>query len=72
MSNYQLTREGNNLLNTENFRTFFEVYSTTDGRIFFSEDGRNHEKMYIFLMAKTTINIQTVENVMKKRKTVIY
>ena len=68
MSNYQLTRESNNPLNTENFRTFFEVYSTTDGRIFFSEDGRNHKKMYIFLMAKTTINIQTVENVMKKEK----
>ena len=68
MSNYQLTREGNNPLNTENFRTFFEVYSTTDGRIFFSEDGRNYKKMYIFLMAKTTINIQTVENVMKKEK----
>ena len=68
MLNYQLTREGNNPLNTENFRTFFEVYSTTDGRIFFSEDGRNHKKMYIFLMAKTTINIQTVENVMKKEK----
>ena len=37
-------------------------------KFFFSEDGRNHKKMYIFLMAKTTINIQTVENVMKKEK----
>ena len=35
---------------------------------FFSKDGRNHKKMYIFLMAKTTINIHTVENVMKKEK----
>ena len=56
-------------MNTEDFRTFFEVYSTTHGRIFFfSKDGRNHKKMYIFLIAKTFINFQTAENAMKREK----
>ena len=55
-------------MNTEDFRTFFEVYSTTHGRIFFSKDGRNHKKMYIFLIAKTFINFETAENAMKREK----
>ena len=55
-------------MNTEDFRTFFEVYSTTHGRIFFSKDGRNHKKMYNFLIAKTFINFQTAENAMKREK----
>ena len=33
---------------TENFRTFFEVYSTTDGQLFFSKDGRNPKKCIFF------------------------
>ena len=55
-------------MNTEDFRMFFEVYSTTHGRIFFSKDGKNHKKMYIFLIAKTFINFQTAENAMKREK----
>ena len=54
-------------MNTEDFRTFFEVYSTTQ-RIFFSKDGRNHKKMYIFLKAKTFINFETAETAMKREK----
>ena len=55
-------------MNTEDFTTFFEVYSTTHGQIFFSKDGRNHKKMYISLIAKTFINFQTAENAMKREK----
>ena len=55
-------------MHTEDFRMFFEVYSTTHGQIFFSKDGRNHKKMNIFLITKTFINFQTAENAMKREK----
>ena len=35
---------------------------------FLSKDGRNHKKMYIFLITKTFINFQTAENAMKREK----
>ena len=34
---------------------------------FFSKDGRNHKKMYIFLITKT-FNFLTTENAMKREK----
>ena len=43
------------------------IQQPMDG-FFFSKDGRNHKKMYIFLITKIFINFQTAENAMKREK----